>query len=36
MVETYFLHMKKMHPSFEKVIKPSGISHHMIFDKNYL
>lgn len=32
----YFNHMKKLHPSFQKVIKPSGISHHMIFDKKYL
>ena len=32
----YFKHMEKLHPSFKKVIKPYGISHHMIFDKKYL
>ena len=30
----YFEHMKRMHPSFEKVVKFSGISHHMIFNRH--
>ncbi len=29
----YFEHMKRMHPSFEKMVKFSGISHHMIFNR---
>lgn len=29
----YFEHMKRMHPSFEKMVKLSGISHHMIFNR---
>jgi hypothetical protein len=29
----YFEHMKRMHPSFEKMIRFSGISHHMIFNR---
>lgn len=32
----YFRHMQSLHPSFQKVIKPSGISHHMIFNKKYI
>lgn len=32
----YFKHMEKLNQSFQKVIKPSGISHHMIFDKKYV
>jgi hypothetical protein len=30
----YFIHMKTLHPSLKKVIKYSGIAHHMIFNKN--
>ena len=30
----YFEHMKRLHPSFEKMVKLSGISHHMIFNRN--
>ncbi len=29
----YFEHMKKVYPSFEKMVKLSGISHHMIFNR---
>jgi hypothetical protein len=29
----YFEHMKRMHPTFEKMIRFSGISHHMIFNR---
>ena len=29
----YFEHMKRLHPTFEKVSKFSGISHHMIFNR---
>ncbi len=29
----YFEHMKRLHPSFEKMVKLSGISHHMIFNR---
>ncbi len=29
----YFEHMQRMHPSFEKMVKLSGISHHMIFNR---
>ncbi len=33
----YFEHMKKLHPSLVKVIPQySGISHHMLFEKQYL
>jgi hypothetical protein len=32
----YFVHMSKLHPSFKKVIKYSGISHHMLFNRKYL
>jgi len=33
----YFEHMKKLHPSFERVKNElSGISHHMIFEKKYI
>jgi hypothetical protein len=32
----YFTHMSKLHSSFQKVIEPSGISHHMLFNRNYL
>ena len=28
--------MNNLHPSFKKIIKPSGISHHMIFNKHYI
>jgi len=34
--KVYFEHMSKLHPSLEKVTRPSGISHHMIFQKEYL
>jgi hypothetical protein len=30
----YFKHMNKLHESFEKLHPKSGISHHMIFNKN--
>ena len=29
----YFEHIKRLHPSFEKMVKLSGISHHMIFNR---
>lgn len=29
----YFEHMKRLHPSFEKMVKLSGITHHMIFNR---
>lgn len=29
----YFEHMNRVHPSFEKMVKFSGISHHMIFNR---
>ena len=29
----YFEHMNRVHPSFEKMVKLSGISHHMIFNR---
>lgn len=32
----YFEHMKRMHPSFEKQVRYSGISHHMMFDRDYV
>jgi len=32
----YFNHMSKLHPSFTKQINKSGISHHMIFNKNII
>lgn len=32
----YFEHMKRLHPSFEKMVKLSGISHHMIFNRMIL
>jgi hypothetical protein len=32
----YFDHMKKLHPSLTKQMNCSGISHHMIFNKNIL
>ena len=32
----YFTHMLKVHPSFTKMIKESGISHHMMFYKPYV
>lgn len=31
--EPYFKHMKRLHPSFKKNITESGISHHMIFNR---
>lgn len=34
--EPYFKHMKRLHSSFEKQINFSGISHHMIFNKQIL
>ena len=34
--EPYFRHMLKLHPSFTKQIKKSGISHHMIFNKKII
>lgn len=32
----YFIHMKKLHESFEKVHSESGICHHMLFNKKYI
>ena len=32
----YFIHMKKLHETFEKVNNKSGICHHMLFNKTYL
>lgn len=32
----YFIHMKKMHEDFEKVVSESGICHHMMFEKRFL
>jgi len=32
----YFTHMNKLYPSFQKWNSKSGISHHMIFNKNLL
>jgi hypothetical protein len=32
----YFIHMKKLHPSFEKVHSNSGICHHMMFQTKYV
>lgn len=32
----YFKHMKRLHPSFDKKIDKSGISHHMIFNRNFV
>ncbi len=34
--EPYFKHMLKLHPSFNKQIKESGISHHMIFNRKFV
>jgi len=34
--EPYFSHMLKLHPSFQRANNKSGISHHMLFDKNIL
>ena len=31
--EPYFLHMLRVHPDFKRVSKKSGISHHMLFNK---
>jgi hypothetical protein len=30
----YFKHMEVMHPSLQRQVKPSGICHHMIFQKS--
>jgi hypothetical protein len=32
----YFEHMKRMHPTFEKQVRYSGISHHMMFERDYV
>ena len=32
----YFEHMKRLHPTLEKQIPSSGISHHMVFNINFL
>jgi len=32
----YFEHMKRIHPSFDKINEKSGISHHMMFHVDYL
>lgn len=32
----YFEHMKRLHPSFNKISNKSGIAHHMIYNKNYV
>jgi FkbM family methyltransferase len=32
----YFIHMKKLHPAFDKVIQQSGICHHMFFETVYI
>lgn len=34
--QPYFTHMKKMHPSFEKIVEESGICHHMMFEQKYI
>ena len=31
-----FVHMRKMHPSLEKLYDLSGISHHMMFEQKYI
>lgn len=32
----YFIHMKKLHPSFIKIKEESGISHHMMMETKYV
>lgn len=32
----YFEHMKRLHNSFNKMTKHSGIAHHMLFNRNYI
>lgn len=32
----YFTHLNKLHPSLNKRVKYSGISHHMMFNKNFI
>lgn len=32
----YFLHMERMHPTFQKQVRPSGICHHMLFNRDYV
>lgn len=32
----YFIHMNELHPDFVKVVKASGITHHMMFEKRIL
>lgn len=34
--EPYFLHMNKLHPLLNRAVDKSGISHHMMFNKNKL
>jgi L-rhamnose mutarotase len=34
--EPYFKHMEKIHPTFTKQINSSGISHHMLFNKQII
>jgi len=34
--EDYFSHMIRMHPSFTRQLNKSGISHHMLFNKEYV
>lgn len=34
--EPYFKHMKRLHPDFVRSHRKSGISHHMLFDKDLL
>jgi hypothetical protein len=32
----YFIHMSKLHPTFKKQLKESGICHHMMFETCYI
>ena len=32
----YFEHMNKLHPCFKKMVRESGITHHMIFNKDII
>lgn len=34
--QPYFAHMKRLHPSFQKMHPKSGIAHHMLLNRNYL
>jgi len=34
--EPYFRHMIKLHPTFRKLVRESGIAHHMIFNRQIL